>query len=352
MITVNKKLAIRFKLDKTVFEQLNAAAYATQTRALGTNKKIVNTLLAHPSFCDNVLPILIGNNKQNSDWEREKFDYISSIQISIPTSGYDLNLNSSFDIDDIRLKPDIMKYVMANELFEVTDKVEGKVKTETTEAIEAVDATTKYASEEIIAQHILDNPQISILEYHKYFRFENWTDYLYWCVAEISNQVANNPEDVEKSPNIRFFIFDEKVVKRADMAKAKNTAKAINKLNSIKSTNGGNAVIKNIALNKHVLVFAEVEDMDDEEIYLSVFTFANNSPAEFLEAAENKTLSQEVLINKYLEKGIFVFDENNKIVDAANAANVIGVDITSAISYFNNPQNKGEIAKFEGKLKK
>ena len=61
--------------------------------------------------------------------------------------------------------------------------------------------------------HILSN--LEPIEYHKYFKYSNTKDYLYWIMALTSNQVANTPEDADKSPNIRFFIYDDKVNKKS-----------------------------------------------------------------------------------------------------------------------------------------
>lgn len=355
MKQINKQLSIKYKLAKSVFESINAAAYATQARPLGTTTHVINTILSHPTFCDYVLPILIGNNKLNSDWERDKKDYISSIQLSIPAKGYTLNLNAIFDMEDARFRANIDALINEKALYKVIPAVEavpevrdnaGKV---TTPKVEAVEEKRVNYSENEIVDFILS--KVEPIDYHKYFRFVETAHYLYWIVALYSSQVANTPEDAPKSPNIRFFIYDDKVAHKADLENANMQSRALNKLMSIKNTSGGDELIKNIALVKNVITFDYLEEMDSETIYLEVFKYANTSPSEFLQVADNKDLAIELNIRKYMSVGILITSDTGNIVEARNQNSVIGGDVTSAISWFKNPMNKGEVIKFESEYK-
>jgi hypothetical protein len=334
MITINKTLTLKYKLAISVYESMNKAAYATQTRSLGTNQKQINILLSHPTFCDSVLPVIIGNNKNNSDWEREKQDYISSTQIAVPVSGYPLDLNCSFDIDNVHLKGNIEQYIKDNakDLYDTktVDKEEVKV----------------IKSDKDIALHIINN--LEPIEYHKYFRYINAKDYLYWVMALTSNQVANSPEDADKSPNIRFFIYDDKVNKKSNLEKAEVREKASAEVIKLKSQPD---LLKNIALVKNVVTFDELEEMDDSEVYLAVFSYANSYPSEFIAVISDKDLKNKSIIKKYLEVGILKVNDNNEIADGKNDKVVLGSSIDTAVKYLANPANSAEVTKYANEYK-
>ena len=347
MIKRNKQLSLKFKLSMSVFESLNNVAYSTQVRALGCSGSAAKKMLSHETYADLLLPGLLGNNKLNSDWESQKFEHINSIQISIPTAGLDLDLTHKFDLEDTRYSKAITKFIADNDLIKITPAVEevkdkeGKVITE--------------AKPEVITQHTEDEvysaiiSKVSPLDLHKYFAFENLKHYEYWVVATLSNEVANNPEDFDKSKNIRFFIYDPNVARKKELSKADNISKAIQKLISIKNDT---ELVKQIAIVTKVIDFEEVDTMTSEDIYLSLFQgITNGTLYGFIEATENKSLQTEVLIRKYIHKGIFAIDEENQIVDASNTGIIIGRDITNAIQFFANPINKGEVAKYETKAK-
>ena len=107
MITIKKRIAIKYKLAQSVFESLNKLAYNTQARSLGTTTTVTNRLLANPTLLDTILPIIIGNNNKNSEWEHEKVDYVSSIQIPINSGGLELDLNCIFDKSSAMFKENI-----------------------------------------------------------------------------------------------------------------------------------------------------------------------------------------------------------------------------------------------------
>ena len=334
MININKTLTLKYKLAISVYESMNKAAYATQTRSLGTNQKQINTILAHPTFCDYVLPVIIGNNKNNPDWEREKQDFISSTQIAIPVSGYPLDLSCTFDKDNVHLKANIEKYIEDNakDLYDIKEVNKEEVRT--------------LKDDKTIALDIIN--KLEPIEYHKYFKYTNAKDYLYWILALTSNQVANTPEDADKSPNIRFFIYDDKLNKKANLEKAETREKASTEVIKIK-TNG--ELLRSIALVKNVLTFDELEELEDSEIYLAVFNYANSYPSEFLAVVSDKELKTKATIKKYLEVGILKVNDNNEIADGKNDKIVLGSSIDVAVKYLANPVNSAEVTKYANEYK-
>ena len=330
MIRINKKLELKYKLSASVYETMNQVAYATQSRSLGTNIKQVNTILSHPTFCDIVLPVIIGNNKQNSDWEREKHDYITSVQIAVPSSGYPLDLNSTFDRENVILKKYIDEYISENE-----------------SELYNVDKDTKtLKSDKDIAQHIIS--KCPIIDYHKYFKFDNAKDYLYWIMANLSSQVANNPEDANKSTNIRFFIYDDKVVRKSNLEKIESKEKSASEAMKLKAKP---EYLRSIALAKNILTFDELEELTDGEVYIEVFNYAGNNPEEFLSVIADKSIETKATIKKYIEVGILKTNEDNEIVDSKTGSIKLGDSIEAAVKYINNPVNSADVNKMANEYK-
>jgi hypothetical protein len=326
MITLKKTITIKYKLAGSIFESINKLAYNTQVRSLGTTKTIVNKLLSNPTLLDEVLPIIIGNNNKNSEWEHEKLDWVSSIQIPISSSGLILDLNSIFDVGNPDRKERIAKYIKDYKV-------------------------DKDITEENLAQHILKNKEIDPTDYHMYFRYTNARDFLYWLVAINSAQVANKPEDADKSPNIRFFLYDEKIARTRLLANADAQSKAVNKLIALRAKDNGEDILKNIAILQNIIPFEDVMDMSKEDIYLELFSYANNHSSDFLEIAENKELELQATIKKYIELNVLSVNIDNAIVDSSNTEIIVGKTMDGAILYFKNPINKGEVTKFESKYK-
>lgn len=326
MITLKKTLTIKYKLSSSVFESLNKLAYNTQVRSLGTTKSLVHKLLSNPTLLDTILPIIVGNNNKNSEWEHEKLDYVSSIQIPISSSGFVLDLTSLFDSTTPAYKETITKYKKDYSI-------------------------DKDATDTVIAKSILENKEIDPIDYHLYFRYTNVKDYLYWLVAINSSQVANKPEDADKSPNIRFFLYDEKVAKARLMSNADAQSKAVNKLIALRAKDDGAEILKNLAILQNVISFDDSQTMTDEDIYLELFSYANQHSTDFIAAADNKDIETQSTIKKYIELNILAINADNEIVDASNTDTVLGKSIDLAISYFKNPLNKGEVTKFESKYK-
>jgi len=326
MARLNKLLTLKYVLAVSVFEALNKVAYATQARALGLNQNTVNTLISHSTFCDMILPLLIGSNKNSNNWESEKHDYMNSLQISVPASGLKLNLNGTLDRSNITTKENLENYIKENKL----DKGE-------------------YEKDPIEDKELLDDIMLKLapIELHKYIKFDDIKHYLYWVVCVLSAQVANNPEDVKKSPNIRFFIFDDKVAQKEELKVADLQVKASNKLQSVREGDKDKTILRNIALVNNVLTFAELEDISDNDVYLKLFKYGNEHPEELLKALENKDIMIQGKVKQFIEVNIFRNEDNGSIVETSNPKNVIGTNMNEVISYFKNPINQGDITKFE-----
>lgn len=328
MHRINKSLWIKFKTSISVFETINKTAFATEVRSLSIgSKSIVNKILSHPTLSDYILPNLIGLNKNSADWERTKLDYVSSLQLSVPLTGYKLDLNCTISYDDNNRKQNLIKYVKDNDLYAGAKKDE-------------------LPSLKVLSEHIFKNRQLSELDYHQYFVFDNNKDYLYWIIAVNSSQVANTPEDVNKSSNIRFFLFDEKSAQKTEFTNISKEIEANNKLAAIKNKDDKESLL-NIALVTKAIDYDEISDMDDytEYIYVKLFKYSKVDPVSIINAIADTNLVTKANIRKYIETGIFRLTDEGIIINSSNEK-PIGSSMEEAVKYFTNPINEGDVTTF------
>jgi len=331
MIAKQKVLYLKYKLHQSVFESINDIAYSTQVRPLCTTKGAVSKMLAHPTLSRFTLPNILGLNETSMDWEREKLDYISNLIIRVPRNGYKLDLSHSFEKDSPLRKPFIDKFIE-----------DYKVKS----------ADGKDASEAVLYGRIIK--EVAAIDLHQYLSFGNVQDYLYWVLADNSSVVANKPEDVDKSHNIRFFIFDETV---AEKNKAESTSKrieAVTKLSEMKSGSSKNRLV-DLALELNAVEYDVIEEFetDAEKIdytFTKLFEFANDYPTELLDAANDADLTYKSLIKKCILRSLIVSDDEGKFTNTLTDK-VIGGSNKELVNWFKNPLSEGEVNKLKTELK-
>ena len=351
---LNKSLWIKYKLNKSVFESLNAAAYATQSRPLGTSNNVVRLITSNSTLCEMILPNLIGVSPKSENWDREKADYISNLQLIVPSSGYKLKLGASFDVDDYLRKDNIKKYIEDNNLYD--DVVSGETKPDVDAKGNAIEKpiynkVVKSTSE--ILKAILNDSNVEVIDYHKYFKYDDTKDYLFWILATYSSQVANSPEDADKSPNIRFFLFDEKIAEKIDLENTNFEIEAINKITEIKNGKSSE-ILEDITLVLGVVDFESLLDVSSDNIvdycYSKLFKYAKSNPKDILEELKNKDYKIKASIKRYIDKGLIDLGEDGELKNTITNGS-IGINMTSALAWFKNPINEGERNKLETKYK-
>ena len=89
------QVSIQLKLNPTVFEVINASIYANAGRRIGTSIKAVQTLINKTEMLRNVLPIVLSTTPESnsSNWDSAVAEYVNSISVEVPTSGYKLDLS-------------------------------------------------------------------------------------------------------------------------------------------------------------------------------------------------------------------------------------------------------------------
>lgn len=331
MINRSKKISIKFKRHQSVFEALNDVAYAVETRPLGTSKNAVSQMISHPTLCDVILPNLIGMNRNSQEWEREKTDYISNLLIRVPISGYRLNLQHSFDRNDMLKKDNIDKYIKDYKLYDPVKKEE------------------EY-SEEKLYGHIITN--VAPIDLHMYFRFVDSKDYLFWVYATLSSQVANTAEDVEKSTNIRFFLFDEKIADKVEADLIGSKIKTVNKISGIKSGEDKTSII-DMALVLDLVEFEELLEMSDtdkiEYCFAKLYAMANEYPTQVMAIAEDKDIKLKGFVRKAISKNLISNEDGEfKLVASGKS---IGNTMSTVLNWLKNPLNEGDVTNLKQSLK-
>lgn len=336
-----KSIEIKFKLSLSTFESLNTKAYATLSRPLGIKEALANSILSHETFTATIFPAIIGMSPQSPTWVEGCKEHIMSHQIVVPKGGLVLNLNHTFDPDDIRTKDNIKKFIEDYKCFEIIPAVlEADGKTVKTAA------KRKNMSDDIIYKKILG---LDVMEYHKYFTFRSPADYLRWCICVHSNEVANEPDDVDRSTNIRFFLFDANSERKREISKYDKISVAITNLLELKNKP---EMVRAIAHYTGAVAIIDSEHYVDEDFYISLFKQLNGGDIEkFNLALENKSLILEVDLQKAVEKGIITETEEGWFVLTETPTLKFGRSVADMVQYFQSAINEGELTRLRSKLK-
>lgn len=342
MINKLKRIWIKYKTHQSVFEVINYAAFSTQTRPLGITQTAVNIITSHPTLTKYILPNILGISENSVEWRTEVTEYINGIQIIVPLAGFKLNLNYRFDTDDPIRKENIKAYIKKYKAFKIADK-ELAAKNDPKGFIDF--------SESELLNHILTNKYITPIDYHLYFSYEEPVHYLYWIVAITSSQVANTPEDVDKSTNIRFFIFDEKRAERVEMSSLDSEIKVINSISALYSAKDRKLI--DIAILSESVDYETVEAQGDDVldyVFKKVYNMCKISPLSISDLLNDAELSAKSNIRKLIAKNLLYADSNGNIVNS-ETGKVIGENLTKAVTWFKDPMNEADVNALNKKLK-
>jgi hypothetical protein len=89
---------------------------------------------------------------------------------------------------------------------------------------------------------------------------------------------------------------------------------------------------------------------DNNEKTNMLMNYVNESPDKFNKLVSDKNITTKAFIETLIVRGELVRAEFNQQISTAEG-NFIGSNMTEAVAYFNNPENKDIKAVYENKLK-
>ena len=321
--TVSRIISIRWKINPDAFEQINKTILNALIKKFGSATQAVNAILIKDDMLKSLMPIFIGTTPADPDWQKIIVNYWNSLSVDIPEAGKELEIGFLFDLNDKTRKEDInslkAKYSNIKDDKSLADVVMGNIDEE---------------------------------EIYKYGKPIKSEDYLLWIYSREYRDVANTPNDIDKSPFIRFYIHDENIVKKQREALVDLAMTAQGKLIDIVKSENSSVLIYNILCVLQPDIIATIDTYSDKELQVRLFTLIGDKPKEFIEISSDKNLHTKALIEELLYKRIIrKLPNTDVIVDIEDPTIKIGDTTNDAVAWFNLDVNSAKISEYKLRLK-
>ena len=330
MITLKRSAILNWKNNPTAFEIINEKSLISFTRKLGTALGAVNKMLSSSEEMEILLPEILGvsPNSNATDWQQKLESYWHNFFIDVPKSGKTFDTSLVLDITNYKRKDNIKTL---KEELDIKPGAKDVEKTLMSYIEKNVEEERKY----------------------KYLTPINVEDYLAWRYCFISSEVANEPEMMNNSNKIRFYLIDESRIKLKKDADSKLRKDAIGKYYASITGTTADSIIENllIASNK-VLSLRELKDLSTSDRENLILDMATTTPKEFIELIDDKWSADKAEVKKWTMAGFIRQLANSSIyVDASDPKIVLGNTLDEVITYVNNEINAAYVNQLRLKFK-
>jgi hypothetical protein len=171
----------------------------------------------------------------------------------------------------------------------------------------------------------------------------NLPNYILWRYCLVYSKVANTIEDVDKSPNIRFYLFDKAKEQKQKInltaAKQKAYAKYLE-------------IVGDIETITTILLVMEIGNgivMSKEDKLIALDSIVSSRPIEFLKVANDKNLQTKALIEKCLTRKFLTIIPNTDTYQRGDE--VVAYNKLDLITKLESPEGQALRSILEASLK-
>ena len=326
----NRIVTISLVHNYSNYRKVNMKVLGQRKETIGSSISSCRILASNKGEVEAYFPALIGLSPSNPEFITRVKAWLSNIQFVVNEE--DVSLNTSFIWNK---KSD---YVAFKKKEDAIDEEYNKIDRANTAAIK--DAVKR----KVEALNALES------EKYKYGRPQNLEEYLIYRHCLLFRDVAKDIALINSDPNLRFYIKDE--AKEAEKKKKLTEEKMKAMRNFIElnaSPSKFNAVfIAMIASRNENISEALLKDNNEKTNML--MNYVNEAPDKFNKLVNDKNIITKAFIETLIVRGELVRAEFNQQISTADG-NFIGSNMTEAVAYFNNPDNKDIKAVYENKLK-
>lgn len=326
----NRTVTISLVHNYSNYRKVNMKVLGQRKETIGSSISSCRILASNKGEVEAYFPALIGLSPSNPEFITRVKAWLSNIQFVVNEE--DVSLNTSFIWNK---KSD---YVAFKKKEDAIDEEYNKVDRANTAVIK--DAVKR----KVEALNALES------EKYKYGRPQNLEEYLIYRHCLLFRDVAKDIALINSDPNLRFYIKDE--AKEAEKKKKLTEEKMKAMRNFIElnsSPSKFNAVfIAMIASRNENISEALLKDNNEKTNML--MNYVNEAPDKFNKLVNDKNIITKAFIETLIVRGELVRAEFNQQISTAEG-NFIGSNMTEAVAYFNNPDNKDIKAVYENKLK-
>lgn len=298
MITKSNKVTIKRKAITTSFYKKNIESMEEGNWKIGASIKN-NDVCRGLSFNEEelYLPMLIGVQPKNDNWQKETTYYWNCISKQVPRDGIELEIGFNY---------------------------------KNTEA--------KGSEKERTEKENCDLGEVSKEEDKWKFGFPiNIVDYVLYRYCLVYSHVANNLEDVSKSHNIRFYIHSksEEVKTSHNILTLKNKAYA-KYLNVLADRNKVEDLLRLLTDKNGVILYQVGQTTDEQDILLQ--TAMLEKPLLFIQYYDDKNLEMKSFISNCITAQRLKRIPNTETIMYGETT-IIGNTIDEAVGFLRNDKN-------------
>lgn len=330
MESISRKVNIFWKYNPTTFELINKDVVGEQFRKVGSSVSAVTKILNSPDMLRLLMPQLLGVDPDSNDvnWDRSVKHYWDSLSVDIPSGGKVLETGFEFDVDNYVREKFISK-LMAEQPIKTSKQL--------AEYVMGFKDGKANVPEELRWKY--GNPIVV-------------EDYLIWRYILHYRPVANNIDDVNKSPNIRFYLHTEEERERAkkETFKTKQTALAeYMKFMKDASLDDVNDVLS-ILTPDSIKTIIETDDLETKQ--MQIMDVVTAEPNKFINIIKDKGLKVKATINRLIAFNILKqIVGSTMIVESADPSVILGNNLEEAVTFFVNEKNKAKVNELLAKYK-
>lgn len=326
----NRTIVITPVHNYSNYRKVNVKALPPKKEVIGSSISSCRILSSNSKEMEAYMPAIIGLSATHSDFTSRVKAWLSNIQFIVPETGVTLNISFRYNT-----KKDYIDFANKEEAI---DREFAKVDRANITAIK--DAVKR----KVDALNALES------EKHKYGSPLNVEEYLMYRHCLLYKDVAKDTALINSDSSFRFYIKDEAKELEKQKRLTEERVKAMNNFIEInKSELKFNAVFVAIVVAKgENLVDARLKSpMVKTNI---VMDYANEHPDKFNRLVTDKTLQDKAFIETLIANGELRRAEFNQQIMTADG-DFIGSNISEAIAFFNNPNNKALRDGYENKIK-
>jgi len=317
---IKKPLKIFLKDNLSEFGVKNYAVLGDGRNKIGSSINAVRVITSSAEEQKALMPYVIGISASSPDWNKRITDYWNGISVFVPSKGLELEVGYVYDLAN----SDCKKYI------DTLKGVDGKLK--------------EFKTDEALAEYVEAN--IPENEKWKYGRPINTADYMLWRYCLNYRDVANDSTVANKSPKIRFYIFDETTVKQQKDKQFKDRLAAGSLYYKI---------VENIDKVVEYIYYCdrghEIQLMDKNGKVQVLENIWQSNPNALLEASKDTQRKDKAFIKECIVKGILRKLPHTSIIVDSEDNKEIGGSIEDAIAFLNSETNKMVRNSIEGRLR-
>jgi hypothetical protein len=314
MYRVKDEVTIMIKPSVSLFANAGKNRDFVQTipPKIGSSNGSVSNMMNHARELKLIMARINNVSEQDPNWEKEVHKYFSCISAVVPFAGKTLNTSLDFNVSD----PKRIDYIK-------------KLREDSKEDLKSDRALAAFCIKELEKRSGLVD-EYNILFYADTVNASDYALYLH-CLGY--RDVANSYADVNKSSNIRFYLFKESELQKQKQELAKLRTKANTLFSEISSNPEAVTKVYNVLNEEFILANSLAASSSFADMIIQISTTMADSPQRLVDVLEDKTYTKKGVVLDMIKHHIFEVAPHTEIIIDSEGKE-LGVNITSATEKF------------------